>query len=234
MHALVTGATSGIGHALVLALAARGIHVLGVGRSAGRAAVLRAELAALGAGHLVNHGDLADAAFLSSISAQAQDFSAGSLNLLVHSAGHHEPGTVEATTAQQFDAAIATNLRAPFLLTAALLPALRLARGMIVLLNSSIVNHPRAGIAAYAASKAGLRSFADCLRTEVNEHGVRVLSIFPGRTATPMQRERYEAEGIEYRPERLLQPEDLVEAILHAFTSRAEVTELALRPMSKS
>ncbi|MEJ0099038.1 MAG: SDR family NAD(P)-dependent oxidoreductase [Pseudomonadota bacterium] len=233
-RALVTGATSGIGQATALALAARGASVIAVGRDHARCESLRLELAQAGAGHLVVAGNLSDTEFLSALSTQALGFGGGSLDLLVHSAGQHEPAAVEATTAQSFDAAITTNLRAPTLLTAALLPALRAAHGMVVFLNSSIVHYPRGGVAVYAASKAGLRTFADCLRAEVSGHGIRVLSIYPGRTATPMQRERYEAEGLEYRPERLMQPEDVAEAVLAAFASRAEVTELSLRPTNKS
>jgi NAD(P)-dependent dehydrogenase (short-subunit alcohol dehydrogenase family) len=104
---------------------------------------------------------------------------------------------------------------------------------MVVVVNSSVVNGPRPGVAAYAASKAGLRAFADCLRTEVSADGIRVLSIFPGRTATPMQRDRYEREGLEYRHERLMQPKDVADAVLVAFGSSAEVTEIHLRPMHK-
>jgi len=232
-HALVTGATSGIGRAVALGLAKRGAHVLAVGRDAARARSTRDELEAFSPGHLALAGDLTGSDFLSSLAEHANEWSSGVLALLVLCAGHHEPATVESTSAASFDAAIATNLRAPFLLTAALLPALRAARGMVVVVNSSVVNGPRPGVAAYAASKAGLRVFADCLRTEVNPDGIKVLSIFPGRTATPMQRDRYEREGLEYRPERLMQPEDVADAVLVAFGSSAEVTEIHLRPMHK-
>jgi NAD(P)-dependent dehydrogenase (short-subunit alcohol dehydrogenase family) len=168
---------------------------------------------------------------LSSLAERGAEFCQGTLSLLVLCAGHHEPAAVEATSVESFDAAIATNLRAPFLLSAALLPALRAARGMVVLVNSSVVGNARPGVAAYAASKAGLRMFADCLRSEVSADGMRVLSIFPGRTATPMQRDRYEREGLEYRPERLMQPDDVARVVLDAFASRAELTEIHLRPL---
>jgi len=222
--ALVTGATSGIGRSIALALANQSARVLVVGRDVERTKAAERELAALGQGHLALTGDLSTSAFLEDLVAQANTWSAGRLGLLVLCAGHHEPATVEETTAASFDAAIATNLRAPFLLTA---------RCMVVVVNSSVVNGARPGIAAYAASKAGLRAFADCLRTEVSPDGVRVLSIFPGRTATPMQRERYEREGLEYRPERLMQPEDVAGAVLDAFGSSAEITEIHLRPAHK-
>lgn len=233
VRALVTGATSGIGRAISLALAAGGGRVLAAGRDAERTRAVGAELSALGSGHAAVIGDFMNTAFLGELAQEALTWSGGRLSLLVCSAGHHDPAPVERTSAASFDAAVGINLRAPFLLTGAMLPALRSARGMIALVNSSIVKHPRAGIAAYAASKAGLRAFADCLRTEVSQDGVRVLSIFPGRTATPMQRERYRLEGLEYRPERLLQPEDVAAAVLAAFESRGEVTDLELRPLHR-
>lgn len=207
--------------------------MLVVGRDSDRTNSTQDELEALSPGHLSSAGDLTSSAFITSLAERAVQWAEGKLTLLVLCAGHHEPATVESTSAASFDAAIATNLRAPFLLTAALLPALRSARGMVVVVNSSVVNGPRPGVAAYAASKAGLRVFADCLRTEVNQDGIKVLSIFPGRTATPMQRDRYEREGLEYRPERLMQPEDVADAVLVAFSSSVEVTEIHLRPMHK-
>jgi hypothetical protein len=63
---------------------------------------------------------------------------------------------------------------------------------------------------------------------------VRVLTVILGRTATPMQEHRYHGEGIPYDPARLLQPEAVASAVIDAFTLRGEVTEIALRPMSKS
>ena len=231
--ALVTGGTSGIGRATGAALAARGARILLVGRSSERTASVLEELSASGAGHRAIAGDLTSTAFLTVLAEQALQWSQARLSILVLSAGHHEPARIEQTSAASFDAAIATNLRAPFLLTAGLLPALRATRGHIVLVNSSVVNNPRAGTAAYAASKAALRTFADCLRAEVSGDGITVLSVFPGRTATPMQRERYEREGLDYRPELLLQPDDVAAAVLAALGSRGEVTELHLRPLHK-
>jgi NAD(P)-dependent dehydrogenase (short-subunit alcohol dehydrogenase family) len=233
VQALVTGATSGIGRATSLALAAGGARVLAVGRDPERTRSVGAELSALGPGHRTVSGDFMNATFLSELAQEALAWSQGRLSLLVCSAGHHDPAPIEQTPAASFDAAVGVNLRAPFLLTGALLPALRTTRGMIALVNSSVVKQPRAGIAAYAASKAGLRAFADCLRTEVTQDGIRVLSIFPGRTATPMQRERYRLEGLDYLPERLLQPEDVAAAVLGAFESRGEVTDLELRPLHR-
>ena len=67
--------------------------------------------------------------------------------------------------------------------------------------------HPaKSGWVAYSASKHALRAVADGLRDEVNKKGVRVMTVFPGRTATPMQEEVHRYEGRDYDPERFLQP----------------------------
>ena len=80
-----------------------------------------------------------------------------------------------------------------------------------------------------------LNTLADSLREEVNEQGVRVLSVYPGRTATPRQAGIFEAEGREYTPERLLQPEDLAGMVAGclALPRTAEVTDLFIRPAHK-
>ena len=71
---------------------------------------------------------------------------------------------------------------------------------------------------------------------EVNADGIRVLSLYPGRTATPMQAAVHEMESREYRPERLMRPEDVASAAIHALKlpRSAEVTDLHLRPLLKT
>jgi NADP-dependent 3-hydroxy acid dehydrogenase YdfG len=73
------------------------------------------------------------------------------------------------------------------------------------------------------------------VRDEVNEAGVKVTTIFPGSTATPRQANLHEISGKPYDPDRLLQPEDVAEAVLFALTigRTAEITELHLRPVLK-
>jgi NADP-dependent 3-hydroxy acid dehydrogenase YdfG len=80
-----------------------------------------------------------------------------------------------------------------------------------------------------------LRALASVVRDEVNEAGVRVTSVFPGRTATPRQALIHEWEGKEYRPERLLQPEDVAAIVVAALDlpRTAEVTDIAIRAMTK-
>jgi NAD(P)-dependent dehydrogenase (short-subunit alcohol dehydrogenase family) len=233
--ALVTGGSSGIGRAICQALAQAGLRVLLTGRSAARCEETRAQLPGPEP-HQSLVGDLADDAFVSQLVTRARQLAPRGLSVLVHAAGNHVPQAIEATSAAELDATLSTNLRAPFLLSAGLLASLRLARGQVVFINSSAINNPRADVAAYAASKAGLRAFADSLRASVNADGVRVLSVFPGRTASPMQREQFEREGRPYKPELLLQPEDVATAVVAALAlpETAELTELHLRPNLKS
>jgi NADP-dependent 3-hydroxy acid dehydrogenase YdfG len=77
-----------------------------------------------------------------------------------------------------------------------------------------------------------MRAVADSLREEVNADGIRVCTIYLGRTATPMQEAIYAREGRVYRPELLVQPEDVAQVVVAvlALRSTAEVTEIHLRP----
>jgi NADP-dependent 3-hydroxy acid dehydrogenase YdfG len=93
----------------------------------------------------------------------------------------------------------------------------------------------RSGVAQYAATKYALKAMADSLRAEVNSERIRVLSVFPGRTAGPMQEARYAAEGKPYHPKSLLQPSDIALAVIAALAlpRTAEITDLRIRPFLK-
>ena len=123
-----------------------------------------------------------------------------------------------------------------FALTQSLLPMLKAAEGDIVFINSSVVFSDGRDVGLYAAMHAAMRAIANALRAECNEDGVRVLTVFPGRTAGALQEAIHEVEGRDYDPDRLLQPADIAEAVLSAVSlpRTAELTELRIRPRSKS
>ena len=126
------------------------------------------------------------------------------------------------------------NTRAPFLLTKLLLPAIKKRKGQIVFVNSSIAQQKaRANLSIYAGSKYALRAMADSLREENNASGVRVLSVYPGRTATAMQEDIFKFENREYRKSDLLQPEDVAQSVLDALAlpRTAEITDIFIRPL---
>lgn len=224
--AVVTGAGSGIGRAIATALAQDGLRVLLVGRDADR---LRAAAPANAA---ILAADIAEASGRARIAAAL----GGTLGVLVHSAGAYARADVTALDEAAWRRLEAVNLHGPLLLTSACLNQLRAARGQVVFINSTAALHGAgAGLAAYAATKAALRAAADALRAEVNEAGVRVLSVFPGRTATPMQTAILAAEGRLAPPGALLTPEDVAAMVLAALRlpDTAEVTEIVMRPMRK-
>lgn len=231
--ALVTGASSGIGRAVAEVLAARGMRVALCGRDPSR---LAEAAAAIGAGSrpVTIAADLSDAAAVTALAARAVA-ELGQVDVLVHAAGTLRLGRLADAIAEDLDDLYAVNVRAPVVLTRALLPSLGAARGHVVFVNSTAGLVPGAGNGLYAATKHALAAIARSLRDEVNRDGVRVLSIFPGRTATPMQEAVCAFEGVAFRPEELLQPRDVAEAIAGALAlpATAEVTDIMIRPATK-
>ena len=81
-----------------------------------------------------------------------------------------------------------------------------------------------------------MKAIADSLREEVSPKGIRVLSLYLGRTATPMQEALYRQEGKAYTPEVLMQPEDVALVVVQALLlpASAELTDISIRPMMKA
>jgi NAD(P)-dependent dehydrogenase (short-subunit alcohol dehydrogenase family) len=230
--ALVTGASGDIGRTIAAALATRGVSLLLVGRKRERLEAAASWARQRSPRVEIEKADLTDDAALVAVADRlTSDF--GRLDVLVHSAGSYGVGPVETTAVEEIDRQWRINVRVPYLLTQRLLPTLRHSGGQIVFVNSSVILSSRAGLAPYAATKHALRALADCLRHEVNPSGIRVLSVYPGRTATSMQRQIHRLEGKAYEPQRLLQPEDVAEAVVSALTlpRSAELTDLSIRPM---
>lgn len=219
---LLTGAGSGIAAVLARLLLERGDDVVAVARSEERAEEMAQEL--VGAKLLV-----ADLAVPESV--ETLDLP-DSLDSVVHAAGVVELGPVSGLTVDAWASTLLVNLVAPAALTRVALPALRAARGTVVFVNSGAgqVAHPT--WAAYAASKHGLRALADSLRAEEAEHGVRVTSVYPGRTATPMQQRVHSQEGKDYDPEAWIRPETVAAAILGVLDlgDDATVPDLSVKP----
>jgi NADP-dependent 3-hydroxy acid dehydrogenase YdfG len=231
---VVTGASSGIGRAIAVALASAGATVCAVAR---RRRELEATASqANGAGHFALYK--ADLVVDEQIGGLAEGLRAreGGVDVLVHSAGTISLGDLETASVHDLDRQYAANVRAPYLLTQALLPALRARMGQIVFINSTVGLAAKANVAQYAATKHALKALADSLREEINPQGVRVLSVYPGRTATPLQAELHAIEGRSYAPGRLAQPEDVASVVVNALTlpRSAEVTDLMVRPMLKN
>jgi short-subunit dehydrogenase len=217
---LVTGAGSGIGAVVARTLLERGDDVVLLARSDERAEELRASYA----GATVLVADLAWPESVESLELPS------SLDSVVHAAGVVELGTVAELSVDDWATQLRVNLVAPAALTRVALPALRAARGTVVFVNSGagLTAHP--GWSAYAASKHGLRALADSLRGEERE--IRVSTVYPGRTATPMQAKVHAQEGKEYDAGDWIRPETVADAIVRLvdLPRDATIPDVTVRP----
>jgi NADP-dependent 3-hydroxy acid dehydrogenase YdfG len=227
--AVVTGASGDLGAAVASRLIDAGAHVLLVGRSLER-------LVASSRAHHGNPRCMALAADLtegSGIDAlQREVAQRGRLDALVLGSGIYQRSDDPATLLEQFR----SNVLGPYALLQAVLPFLIVAQGQVVFVNSTQGLKASAGVGQFAATQHAMRALADSFRDEVNEAGVRVLTVYLGRTATGRQREIHAFEGRPYRPERLIQPDDVAVAILGLLNlpRTTEATDITLRPMYKS
>lgn len=221
--ALVTGASRGIGAAVAGALASSHDVLLG-GRDP--AALARQAQALPGAGPWPV--ELTDPVALAAATSGIDE-----LDVLVHSAGIAVLGTLAEAPIDTWRRTFEVNVFAVAELTRLLLPALRARRGHVVLINSGAGLRANPNWGAYAASKFALRAYADVLRTE--EPDLRVTAVYPGRTATDMQREIRAREGDEYEPEQYLRPESVAAAVLAAVTAGpdAHMIEVNVRPTGR-
>jgi NADP-dependent 3-hydroxy acid dehydrogenase YdfG len=233
--AVVAGATSDVGRAVCLRLAGAGARLCLLGRDPASldlvAKSVRDVTEAVG-GYRVDLGDDDDLAALSERLGREVE----RVDVLVHSAGVFAMAPHAEAALADFDRQYHTNVRGPYRLTQALLPRLRAHQGQIVFMNSTVGLEARAGVGQYASTQHALRAVADALRAEVNPDGVRVLTLYLGRTATARQARIFEREGRPYAPELLMQPDDVAQMVMAALTlpRTAEVTEIRMRPLVKS
>jgi NADP-dependent 3-hydroxy acid dehydrogenase YdfG len=231
--AVVTGASSGVGRAMALALAERGAKVCLVGRHPERLDSAAAEAKGRGGASVTYRADLTRDEDVQGLVGLVRG-ELRHVDVLVHAAAVIEVHPLASASLDDFDHQYRTNARAPYALTKALLPTLRARKGQVVFINSAAGLRAGGGAGQYAATKHALRAIADSLRAEVNEDGVRVLSLYLGRTATPMQAALHEVEGRPYRPERLIQPDDVAAVVMCALSlpPSAEVTDIRMRPLT--
>jgi NADP-dependent 3-hydroxy acid dehydrogenase YdfG len=233
--AVVSGATSDIGRAISLELAAAGARLCLLGRDPGALELLAKNVRGVTDEVFVYPVDLTVDASVTAFAAQlARD--GGRVDVLVHSAGRFEMAPHDRAAVSDLDLQYRTNVRGPYFLTQALLTPLRACHGQIVFVNSTVGLEARAGVGQYASTQHALRAVADALRAEVNADGVRVLTIYLGRTATARQARIFRLEGRPYAPQLLMQPSDVAEMILATLRlpRTAEVTEIRMRPLIKS
>lgn len=206
-RALVTGASSGIGRATAVALGAAGCELVLTGRDEVALAQVAERTRAT-----VLLADLADRAAISEL---ARRLATQVPDIVVHNAGTGLSAPTGQTRASDVDQMLSVNLRAPILLTGALLPAmLQRGSGHLVFVSSIAGFLGVANEAAYAASKAGLTAYADSLRVELVPTCLHVTTVVPG----VVQTEFFARRGVPYARRRPapISPDRVASALVRA------------------
>src|SRR5256714_1560763 len=218
-RALVTGATSGIGRAVALALAGAGAEVLVHGRDAARGAATVKEITTAGGKASFVAADLANAADVQRLASDV-----GDVDILINNAGIALFGPTAGFDVSAFDKMFASNVRAPFFLVAAFAPGMAArGNGSIVSLSSMAGGVGLVGGAAYGATKASLEAMTRAWAAEDSAGGVRANAIAPGPvyTPTPSGPEFITALGETTPMHRASQPEEIAEVISFLASPRA-------------
>jgi len=226
--AIVTGATGGMGREIVAELA-RTHHVYALGRNDDALA----ELGALSNVTPVSTDlvtDLLGGAEAPSPVARLLDLTR--IDVLVHAAAIATKFSVESARVHDWREAMDINVVAPAELTRRLLPALRAARGTVVFINSGAGRGSYGDNIVYAATKHALYAVADGLRKAESGAGVRVSTVAPGPTDTPMLERLQAQSGAEYVAEHYIEPVEVARAIRMVVDAgpSTQITDVSVRP----
>ncbi len=184
--ALVTGASSGIGLAVAIALARDCTSVGLVGRDEKRLSDAAAAVRGAGAGAATFVCDLSDAAAIAALGPRVTA-AIGSVTILVNNAGIAESSPFLKTSRELWDRTLAIDLTAPFLLTQTFLPGmLERGFGRVIQIASTAAKVGYPYVSAYCAAKHGLLGFTKSLALEVAKKGVTANTVCPGYVDSPM------------------------------------------------
>ena len=206
--ALVTGATSGIGRALCLELASRGVHVALAARREGELERAVHEIEARGGRALPRMVDVSDAAAVEDAVKRA-DRELGSLDLVVANAGDGTTGHASTLRWEDVARVVDVNVKGAMATLVAAIPVMLAQQGGHLVGVSSLAGRrglPQSG--AYGASKAALSTFLESLRIDLAASGIKVTDVRPGFVATPM------TAGIDHPMPLLWQPDHAARVIV--------------------
>ncbi|BAY22002.1 short-chain dehydrogenase/reductase SDR [Calothrix sp. NIES-2100] len=235
--AIITGASSGIGEATALALAAEGAAVVLAARRGDRLNALAEKVATIGGKALPIITDVTDETQVQNL-VQKTKTEFGHIDILVNNAGIAAVGAIDGGNTADWKEMINLNLLGLLYVTHAVLPILKAqGAGHIVNISSVAGRTARVGIGVYNATKWGVNGFSESLRQEVCKQNIRVTIIEPGlvnteindRISDPIAKQNIEARRSSVTP---LESEDIAAAIVYALTqpSRVNVNEILIRP----
>jgi 3-hydroxy acid dehydrogenase / malonic semialdehyde reductase len=235
-HALVTGGAGGIGKAIVTALVATGHRVVVADQDGAAAAALAVEL---GPSAFALPLDVTDSAAVDTLLDRLPE-AFRPIDLLVNNAGHDVGGRTrfDLGRADDWSSIIDVNLTGMMRVTRALLPDM-VARdtGDVVIMGSISALRQVPDTAPYTASKAGVHAFADILRADLAETGIRVTEILPGLTKTNIVLKRHRGDAAAAQRyidgfRTTLDPEDVARSVLYALDQprHMQVAQMFLLP----
>src|ERR1700747_1431034 len=229
-RALVTGGTSGIGRATAEALAREGARVLITGRSERRGAEVVAAIEEAGGDAEFLRADLASVDDVRALAERAAD-----TDILVNNAGVFPSAPTHELPEADFDETFAVNVKAPFLLTAAIAPRMvERGGGTIINVTTMVAEFGLAGLSAYGASKAAVALLTKAWAAEYGPSGVRVNAVSPGPTTTPgteAMGEGFDAIVSTIPPGRAAAPKEIAETIVFLASDRASYLNGAIVPV---
>jgi 3-oxoacyl-[acyl-carrier protein] reductase len=227
--ALVTGASRGIGLAIVKTLASMGARIGMCARDPGQLVAAAARLERQGTTVLAVAADVSRPADIAPL-VQKTEQSLGPIEILVNNAGIGVFGPIQEASETDWDAVLDTNLKSVFLLSRAVAPGMISRRaGQIINIASLAGKNAFAGGGIYCASKWGLLGLTECMAEDLRPFGIRVSSICPGSVATGF------SPPSNKDPNKMLQPEDVAHAVAAIVTQSPEsfISQVLLRPTQK-
>jgi NADP-dependent 3-hydroxy acid dehydrogenase YdfG len=235
--ALVTGASSGIGEAIAVSLAAAGAKVAVTARRADRLAGLVTRITRAGGTALALPGDMTvEAEAIKAVEDVVQRF--GRIDILINSAGVMQAGGIEQCDLDEYRRVVDINLFATLYTCKAAVPhMLRQGAGDIVTISSLAARKGGPFTNAYSASKHAVNSMTDAMRQELGDRNIRVIILMPGATTTevgdnitdPNWRKAIQAHVAK---EGAVRPEEVGETIVFILTMprRVNISEITIRP----